>query len=139
MGAKIFPGTPVIVKSGMKATTIIAVEVEDRLSHLAGGPHDLLMDRQAWAFFACARWKKMLSTMISVASTIMPKSMDPSEIKFADCPIKTIIEKVKSSDSGIVRATMQGRAQIAQEDKSKMTKTKTMPLMRISVTVSTVV
>ena len=49
----------------------------------------------------------MLSTMISVASTMMPKSMAPREIRLADCPISTIIVKVKSRDSGIVSATMQ--------------------------------
>ena len=80
----------------------------------------------------------MLSTMISVASTIMPKSMDPSEIKFADCPIRTIIEKVKSNESGMVRATIRA-ARKCPRNTNKMTKTKTMPLMRMSVMVSTVV
>jgi hypothetical protein len=37
---------------------------------------------------------------------MMPKSIEPSEMRLADCPIITIIVKVNSSDMGMVNATM---------------------------------
>ena len=48
----------------------------------------------------------MLSTMTSVASTMMPKSIAPNEIRLADCPTSIIIAKVNNNERGIVRATM---------------------------------
>ena len=59
----------------------------------------------------------MLSTMISVASTIMPKSMDPSEIKFADCPIEDHHRKGKQQRQRNGQCHDQGRAQMPQKDK----------------------
>ena len=36
----------------------------------------------------------------------MPKSMAPIEIRLADCPVSTIIEKAKSTAKGMVAAAM---------------------------------
>lgn len=137
MGAKIRPGTPVIVNSGMNATTMIAVEKK------MGRPTCLAARTMTWGTVrpvrrSCAKWKKMLSTITSVASTMIPKSIAPSEIKFADCLISTIIVNVKSNDSGIVSATMI-EARKFPRNTSRIRKTRTIPLMRMSVTVSTVV
>jgi hypothetical protein len=48
----------------------------------------------------------MFSTMITVASTTSPKSIAPTESKFADSPRSTMIVIAKNSANGIVAATM---------------------------------
>ena len=48
----------------------------------------------------------MLSSTTMDASTRMPKSMAPMEMRLADCPVSTISEKAKSTANGMVAAAM---------------------------------
>ncbi len=48
----------------------------------------------------------MLSTMITVASTIRPKSIAPTDSRFADSPRNTRMPIAKNSANGIVVPTM---------------------------------
>ncbi len=48
------------------------------------------------------------------ASTKMPKSIAPIEIRFAEWPVSTIIENANSTANGIVRRSDKGGSQIAQ-------------------------
>ena len=80
----------------------------------------------------------MLSTMISVESTMMPKSIAPSEIRLADSPILTIIVNVKSSAVGTVSATITAVRKWPR-NRYRITNTSRMPLIRMSTTVSIVV
>jgi hypothetical protein len=50
--------------------------------------------------------RKTFSTMITVASTIRPKSMAPSDSRLADSPRITKIATAKARANGIVAATM---------------------------------
>ena len=83
-------------------------------------------------------WEKMLSTMISVASTMMPKSIAPSEIRLADSPTNTIMQNVNRSAIGTVRATMTAVLKWPRKT-NRTTNTSAMPLITMSVTVSIVV
>src|SRR5581483_8149779 len=56
----------------------------------------------------------MFSTMITVASTISPKSIAPTESRFADSPRSPRIATAKNSANGMVVATMIA-LQIAEE------------------------
>ena len=53
-----------------------------------------------------ARCRKMFSTIITVASTTRPKSIAPTESKFADSPRSTRIVIAKNRAKGIVVATI---------------------------------
>ena len=53
-----------------------------------------------------ARWRKMFSTMITVASTMMPKSIAPIDSRFADSPFSTRITTANSSAKGMVADTI---------------------------------
>ena len=55
---------------------------------------------------ASARWRKMFSTMITVASTMMPKSIAPIDSRFADSPLSTRMTTANSSAKGMVAATI---------------------------------
>ena len=48
----------------------------------------------------------MFSVMMTAPSTMMPKSMAPSDRRFAGIPRRSMKMKAKRSDSGIVSATM---------------------------------
>ena len=48
----------------------------------------------------------MFSTMITVASTIRPKSIAPTDSRFADSPRTTMRPMAKESANGMVAATM---------------------------------
>ena len=48
----------------------------------------------------------MLSTMMTVASTIRPKSMAPTESRLADSPRNTMMPTAKNSANGMVAATI---------------------------------
>src|SRR6202171_2366879 len=52
----------------------------------------------------------MFSTMITVPSTIMPRSMAPTDSRFADSPRITVIITARRSATGIVAATISARA-----------------------------
>ena len=57
----------------------------------------------------------MLSTMITVASTIRPKSMAPTDRRLADSPRSTRIPTAKNRANGMVARDDQRAAQIAEE------------------------
>ena len=48
----------------------------------------------------------MLSTMMTVASTIRPKSIAPTESRLADSPRSTMMPTAKNSAKGMVAATI---------------------------------
>jgi hypothetical protein len=48
---------------------------------------------------ACARWRKMFSTMMTVASTMMPRSIAPIDSRLADSPRKTVM--MRNNAAGI--------------------------------------
>ena len=48
----------------------------------------------------------MFSTMMTVASTMMPKSIAPIDNRFADSPASTRITTANSSANGIVADTI---------------------------------
>ena len=48
----------------------------------------------------------MFSTMITVASTMMPKSMAPIDSRFADSPLSTRMTTANSSAKGMVAETI---------------------------------
>src|SRR5436189_73654 len=50
--------------------------------------------------------RMMFSVMMTAPSTMMPKSMAPSDRRFAGIPRRSMKMKAKRSDSGIVSATM---------------------------------
>src|SRR2546428_631426 len=52
------------------------------------------------------RWRRMFSVMMTAPSTMIPKSMAPSESRLAGMPRRSMNTKAKSSESGIVSATM---------------------------------
>ena len=55
---------------------------------------------------ASARLRKMFSTMMTVASTIRPKSMAPTDRRFADSPRSVMIRMAKNRAKGMVAATI---------------------------------
>ena len=55
---------------------------------------------------ASARWRKMFSTMITVASTTRPKSIAPTDNRLADSPRSTISPIANDSANGMVVLTM---------------------------------
>ena len=73
----------------------------------AGRPESPLRARGSTrAAMETASWPKMLSTMITVASTTRPKSMAPTESRFADSPRATMIRMAKARAKGMVIATI---------------------------------
>ena len=64
----------------------------------------------------CASRRKIASTMMTVASTIRPKSIAPTDSRLADSPRSTRMLTAKNSANGIVAPTISGAAQVAQED-----------------------
>ena len=57
----------------------------------------------------------MFSTMITVASTMMPKSIAPIDSRFADSPRSTRMTTANSSAKGMVADDDQRAAQVAEE------------------------
>ncbi len=51
-------------------------------------------------------WRKMFSTMITVASTMMPKSIAPIDSRLADSPFSTRIITANRSAKGMVAETI---------------------------------
>jgi hypothetical protein len=103
-----------MVKSGMKAAMIIATPKKmPRLTSEAPA--------RMWNAFALGVsvpspvpglvWvrsrscRKMLSTMMTVESTMIPKSMAPTDKRFAESPRATRIMKANRSATGIVADT----------------------------------
>src|SRR5215475_11432415 len=124
-----------MVNSGRKAATIIAEEKKmGRLTSCAANCTARL--------FICpvcvceepssARWRQMFSTMTTEASTIMPKSIAPMEMRFADSPRSTIMMKVNRSERGMVSATTR-EARQSPRKASRIKATRTIPSTRVRV------
>src|SRR5437763_15567376 len=89
MGPKIWPSTPCIVNSGRKAAIVMITEKKIALStstapvriqpslSLSLAPRSDDIRAEWWAI-----WRKIFSTMITVPSTIMPRSMAPTDSRF---------------------------------------------------------
>ena len=112
------PSTPLKVNSGRKAAMMMAAakKIERDTSAAA--------DRIAWLFMpiivsgemwlssaadsgvVCDSRRKIASTMITVASTIRPKSIAPTDSRFADLPRSTRMMTAKNSANGIVAPTI---------------------------------
>ncbi len=76
--------------------------------------------------------------MITVESTMIPKSTAPSEIRFAGVPVKTIPQNAAISASGMFTAAT--AAALAWPRNSQRTSvTSTIPAMRFSITVRVVI
>ena len=88
IGEKITPSTPCSVKSGRKATPMITRGEGHRPADLAGGVQHSLAGRCLAPL--APRWWKQFSIMMTVESTMMPKSTAPSEIRFAGVPVSTM-------------------------------------------------
>ena len=56
--------------------------------------------------FRSLRRRKMFSAMMTAPSTMIPKSMAPSESRFDGTPRRSMNTKANSSESGMVRATI---------------------------------
>src|SRR5216683_3054892 len=95
------PETPVMVKSGKKATPMIRVEnAIGRPTSPAAAWMRRMIDPEPWP----PRWRKMFSIMITVESITIPKSTAPSEIRLAGVPSATIPVKAIKSAIGMLRA-----------------------------------
>ena len=79
----------------------------------------------------------MFSTMITDASTMIPKSMAPIEIRFAESPRSTITMKVSSSESGIESVTTSA-ARRSPRNAIMMNATSSMPSTSVCSTVRVV-
>jgi hypothetical protein len=90
--------------------------------------------RGAW----WAIWRKMFSTMITVPSTMMPRSMAPTDSRFADSPRITVIITASSSATGIVAATIRAQRR-SPRNTHWMRKISAMPNTRLCRTVRTVI
>ena len=122
-----------MVNKGMKATRMMIVEKK------IGRPTcRAARTMVTWGGRRCAVWwlscRKIASTMISAASTMIPKSMAPSEMRFADSPTATIIKNVNRRAKGTVKATIRA-ARIFPRKTNRIRNTRIMPPARISRTV----
>ncbi len=141
MGEKIFPSTRWKVKMGRKARMMMALE------NRIGWPMDRAVLRSVCMREAspCA-WPSprptasrtiSASTSTTALSTMMPKSTEPSEIRFADTPRRSMSTKAHSSASGMTLATMSA-ARHSRRNSARMATTRPAPTARFSVTVCTV-
>jgi len=127
------PATPVMVKSGRNATTMIMVEkiIGVPISPMASVMRVLSGRRTS------ARWRWMFSTTITVESTMIPKSTAPSEIRFAGVCVTTMPVNEQSSASGmLIAATQAARASPRNSQSTRLTRS--IPSTRFSSTVSVV-
>ena len=76
----------------------------------------------------------MFSTMITVASTISPKSMAPTESRLAESPRMTRMPMAKNSAKGIVAATIKALRTLPRKSHWKI-KTKKTPITILCSTV----
>ena len=77
------------------------------------------------------------STTTTAPSTMMPKSIAPRLIRFADTSNAFIAVIMQSADSGIAAATIRPARRLPTSS-SSMTTTSTAPLLMFSTTVSIV-
>ena len=128
------PLTPVMVKSGRKATTMTSVEniIGPPTSDTALSTRSRPPPPRVWA-----RWRWMFSTTMTVDSTMMPKSTAPSEMRFAGVPVNTMPANAASSASGTLSAAMSA-ARPSPRNSQSISATSAMPTSRFSTTVCVV-
>ncbi len=110
IGAKIRPSCRCSVKIGMCATMMMSIE------NSVGRPTWTVASRIVWRADSRSSFTPPLarsanalttfSTTMTAPSTMMPKSMAPSDSRFAGMPRMRRPMNVASSDSGIISATM---------------------------------
>ena len=86
---------------------------------------------------SAARWRKMFSTMITVASTTRPKSIAPTDSRFADSPRSTMSPIAKDSANGMVTETMTALRRLPRKTHCSR-KIRTMPATMLCSTVCVV-
>ncbi len=79
----------------------------------------------------------MLSTINTVASTIKPKSMAPTESRFADSPRRTMIPIAKKRAKGMVAPTMKALRRLPRNTHCSR-KIRAMPMTMLCRTVCVV-
>ena len=82
-------------------------------------------------------WRKIASTMMTLASTTSPKSSAPTDNRFALSPWIVRISTAKASANGIVSATMTALRRLPRNSHCNA-KISAMPTMRFSITVCVV-
>ena len=114
------------------STSTAPVRIQPSLSlSLAWRPGGIL---GAW----WAIWRKIFSTMMTVPSTMMPRSMAPTDSRLADSPRITVIITASSSATGIVAATISAQRR-SPRNTHWMRKISAMPNTRLCRTVRTVI
>ena len=88
-------------------------------------------------FLTFGQMAEIFSTMITVASTIRPKSMAPTDSKLADSPRKVMMMMAKNMANGIVALTMIALRRLPRNTHCTM-KISTIPNNRFSMTVCVV-
>ena len=134
IGEKMTPATPVRVKRGKKATVMISTEKS------MGGPISAAAERTRSRTAprpAPPRWRYTFSIMITVESTMMPKSTAPSEMRFAGVPVAIIPQNAASRASGMFTAASTA-ARAWPRNTQRTSVTSTMPTSRFSITVRVV-
>src|SRR5262245_4422589 len=108
-----WPSTPLSVNSGMKPTIMIAAEKKiARLTSVAARkivasfplrPEGAAIPAAPLRGAPSARCRKMFSTMMTLASTMRPKSIAPTERRLADSPRNTRMLIAKKFDLSDVK------------------------------------
>ena len=80
----------------------------------------------------------MFSTMITVPSTMMPRSMAPIDSRFADSPRSTVMMTARNSATGMVAATMIAERRLPRNS-HWIRKISAMPNIMLCSTVLTVI
>ena len=124
IGRNIFPSRPSRVKIGQVDRDDDEHAEEDRPRHLDGGARE---ERRRWLAGSAtksgspvgscsARRRMKFSIMTTAPSTIRPKSIAPSDIRFADTPKSRMPMKPASIERGMTAATMSDGPHVAQEE-----------------------
>ena len=79
----------------------------------------------------------MFSTMMTVASTMMPRSMAPTDSRLADSPRSTVMMTARNSATGMVAATISAQRRLPRNT-HWIRKISAMPNSRLCSTVLTV-
>ncbi len=110
IGAKMRPSCRCSVKIGMWAAMMISIENSvGRPTSTAASRMRCLRrssDSSLWPWLASESFLNTFSTTITAPSTMMPKSIAPSDSRLAGIPMKLRPRKVASSASGMVTATI---------------------------------
>ena len=107
MGEKILASTRWKVKMGKKAMMIIAFENRIGLPISVAVMSSVCRKWRISAFRCKSRVTCTMtaSTKTTALSTMIPKSMAPKDIRFAEIPPKSTRIKANNSDKGIMRVT----------------------------------